>query len=346
MLEHDNALNESQPNSTASQQPQENDVKLQAESQQQPQGTWPPQQQQQPQSQQGTYPPQPQQQNQTQQQPQGTWPPQQQPPQDGTWQQQAQQQQAQQQYTYPYGQPAASGPAGQAGPAGPANPTATKANSKALIALICGIVAIVLSSSIVLGIAAGVVAIVFALQAKKVAPDGKATAGLVCGIIGIALSVTMIPAYVLYIYPNIQSGVPFGQSAKSSKHKEALADVIEGEVITDDEVCTIKLKKMEFNEDGDLDIYFDLTNNAKNSGVKLDVHTKTGDAWEVNGVKAECIAYSWADAGQTKKDQIMTIPKSYLDIDDVNEIESISGTLIADLKPGNIELPYKVDLYV
>lgn len=62
-------------------------------------------------------------------------------------------------------------------------------NSLAVGALICGILAIVLSFTIALGIILGIVAIVLAILAKHKAADGKATAGLVCGIIGIVFAI-------------------------------------------------------------------------------------------------------------------------------------------------------------
>lgn len=264
------------------------------------------------------------------------------------WQQTQQPYQQQQQWQQPYQQQGAY-PYGQPGPAmgAPAPTPAAKSSNKALVALICGIVAIVFSSSIIVGIAAGVVAIVFALKAKKEAPDGKATAGLICGIVGVALSVIMIPVLALYIYPAAQNGWNFTSGAsKSSSHKASLADTINGEVIADDAILTLKLTRMEIDDKGDLNIYFTLKNNASRSDVKLDVATKSGEAWELNGKKVEAIAFSWADGGQTKEDQCITIPGSYLDITDVDEVESISGNLVVTMGSTNHELTYPVDLYV
>lgn len=71
-------------------------------------------------------------------------------------------------------------------------PGAPKSNGKAIAALVCGIAAIVLSGTVVLGVIAGVIAIVLGVSAAKQADDGKAKAGKICGIIGTALSVAML----------------------------------------------------------------------------------------------------------------------------------------------------------
>lgn len=68
---------------------------------------------------------------------------------------------------------------------------------KATAALICGILAILLSASILPGIILGVVAIVLASKAaKESGKSGKITGGKVCGIIGIVIALI---AFVLYL---------------------------------------------------------------------------------------------------------------------------------------------------
>ena len=82
-------------------------------------------------------------------------------------------------------------------PAGYYQPVPPQSNGKAVGALVCGILAILFSASILFGIALGIVAIVLAGQAvKQAGRDGKATGGKVCGIVGIVLSVL---AFVLYV---------------------------------------------------------------------------------------------------------------------------------------------------
>lgn len=95
----------------------------------------------------------------------------------------------------PYGQQPGQ-PFGQQ-PAGYYQPVPPQSNGKAVGALVCGILAILFSASILFGIALGIVAIVLAGQAvKQAGRDGKATGGKVCGIVGIVLSVL---AFVLYV---------------------------------------------------------------------------------------------------------------------------------------------------
>ncbi|NHM14542.1 DUF4190 domain-containing protein [Xiamenia xianingshaonis] len=122
----------------------------------------------------------------------------------------------------PQGEPAASVPvpppnpyaaaqAAQAAPAQPQNPYAPQdpaggssvygsvppvsamppqSNGKAIGALVCGILAIVFSGTVVLGLILGVVAIVLSgSYIRQFGRDGKAFGGKVCGIIGIVLSI-------------------------------------------------------------------------------------------------------------------------------------------------------------
>jgi hypothetical protein len=247
--------------------------------------------------------------------------------------QQPYQQQPQQPYGGPYGQPA----------------PAPQKNSDAMIALICGIIAIICCPSIILSLVLGIVAIVFAVKAKKTGPDGKATAGLVLGIIGAALSAIMVFVLALCIVPLAQNGWKMTSSSpkSSSAPKASLADSIGGEIVADDAICTVRLTRMEIDDKGDLNIYFTLKNNASRSDVKLDIYTKSGQAWELNGKKVEAVAFSWADGGQTKDDQCITIPSSYLDdIDSVDDVKSISGILVVDFGSTSHGLEYPVDLYV
>ncbi|NGM16630.1 hypothetical protein GMI70_01170 [Eggerthellaceae bacterium zg-893] len=126
----------------------------------------------------------------------------------------------------PQGEPAAGVPvpppnpyaAAQAAPAQPQNPYAPQdpaggssvygsvppvsamppqSNGKAIGALVCGILAIVLSGTVVLGLILGVVAIVLSgSYIRQFGRDGKAFGGKVCGIIGIVLSIISFVVFV------------------------------------------------------------------------------------------------------------------------------------------------------
>ena len=67
--------------------------------------------------------------------------------------------------------------------------TKEKPNEKGTASLVLGIVSVVLSWVPLLGIAAGILAIVFYTHQKKIYPNGMATAGLVTGIVGLFFSV-------------------------------------------------------------------------------------------------------------------------------------------------------------
>lgn len=98
----------------------------------------------------------------------------------------------------PYGQPQQPGQQPGPQPAGYYQPVPPQSSGKALGALVCGILAILFSPSILLGIVLGVVAIVLAVQAvKATGKDGKATGGKVCGIVGIVLSVLAFFVYMV-----------------------------------------------------------------------------------------------------------------------------------------------------
>lgn len=96
----------------------------------------------------------------------------------------------------------AAGPAGPTGPAGayppPPAPGMGARSSKATVALVCGILAIVLSFIPLIGIVLGIVAIVFAGKAvREAGRDGKATGGRICGILGIVFAVLFIVFYLI-----------------------------------------------------------------------------------------------------------------------------------------------------
>ena len=62
-------------------------------------------------------------------------------------------------------------------------------NSFGIASLVLGIVSIVFCWVPILGLVAGILAIVFAVKQRKIAPNGITTGGLVTGIIGLAFSV-------------------------------------------------------------------------------------------------------------------------------------------------------------
>lgn len=79
---------------------------------------------------------------------------------------------------------------------------------KAVGALVCGILAIVFSPTIVVGIALGIVAVVLGVLFRKQHPEkpkAKATGGIVCGAIGIVVSLLLLAAVAAFVYYAVQS---------------------------------------------------------------------------------------------------------------------------------------------
>lgn|SRR5688572_29953096 len=83
-----------------------------------------------------------------------------------------------------------------------------QSNSKAVLALVMGIISIVLSWVPIIGTVLGILAIVFANQSKRLIaenPDlastkGMTTGGLVTGIIGLCLSVIYLIYWIFAIF--------------------------------------------------------------------------------------------------------------------------------------------------
>lgn len=103
----------------------------------------------------------------------------------------------------PYQGQAYQGQPGQGQPYQPqpfyAQPTAAQGpgSNKALVALICGIAAIVTSGLVLPGLIFGVIAIVFASKyVKSFGKDAKATGAKITGIVGIGFSVIAMVAYI------------------------------------------------------------------------------------------------------------------------------------------------------
>lgn len=111
----------------------------------------------------------------------------------------------------------------------PAPQAPKPSNGKAVGALVCGILAILFSGTIVVGIILGIVALVLAGQVVRAgAKDGKTTGAKVCGVIGIVFSVLSLIAYLILFaigvavladyddYYNYSYTTPHGSSSSST----------------------------------------------------------------------------------------------------------------------------------
>ena len=107
--------------------------------------------------------------------------PQQQPPMAVPQQQAPYGAQQPQPYAQPYGAPQA--------------PT----DSKSTVSVVLGVLSIVFSWTVIIGIVLGIIAIVFAGQSVKAfGKSGKTTGGKVCGVLGIVFSILGLISYIAF----------------------------------------------------------------------------------------------------------------------------------------------------
>ena len=241
-----------------------------------------------------------------------------------------------------YGQPAQMSHPVQAEPEAVEAEPKKKMNVMALIALIVGILAVLASPTVFGGITLGVVAIVLALLSRKEKLPGTGIAGFICGVLGVVLSMAMIVVCIVFLSTEIGEYTynrVIGNFIDTIGFGAPLVDEAPGTVIADDEVCKITIKRLEFDEEGNLNVYFEATNRVVR---EIDITTKAGDPWLLNNEKVECICYSWVDPGQTKED-CFTIPKDYLSSNDIRSFNSLRGMLVVDLETG-FDMEYEVRL--
>lgn len=220
-----------------------------------------------------------------------------------------------------------------------------KRNGKAIAALVCGILAIVNAGTVILGIGCGIAAIILAIMARKQEKSGMATAGLVTGIVGVALSIVMIIVLAFFV----------GSLSNSDNPDQDLEDLLDqwgvgapitqtvgGKTIANDEVCTIRLSKTELDLEGNLNIYFTISDHTVSD---ITVRTTSKKPWTVNGQTVDAVAYSWAGPNETKMDQCLTISSEYLPgVKKVEDVKSVKGTFIVELELSGHEMEYPVVL--
>ena len=113
-------------------------------------------------------------------------------------------------------------------PYGSPQPMPMASSGKATGAVVCGVLAILLSWMPLVGIVLGIVAIVLAGKAvKEAGKNGKTSGGKVCGIVGIVLSVLAVFAYIamglgllLYAASSEQVVITEGDSAMEAPATE------------------------------------------------------------------------------------------------------------------------------
>ena len=131
-------------------------------------------------------------------------------------------------------------------------------NGKAIAALILGIVAIVFSWTIILGIGCGIAALILGILATKQGKDGKATGGKICGIIGMVLSVIMLVVGIvvgvsvvnfiqnnpeLGTYTETEDGFEYSFSIDGATDEDAVEAVMTPRM---DELCNMDSTQLEW----------------------------------------------------------------------------------------------------
>ncbi|WP_172135638.1 hypothetical protein [Adlercreutzia sp. ZJ473] len=148
----------------------------------------------------------------------------------------------------PYGQPPAGPqPYGQPYPGAAAPASAGKATG----ALVCGILAILLASSVVPSIILGIVAIVLAgSYLKSGGTAGTAKAGRICGVLGIVFSVIAVVSYFAFFGMAVSqmAADEIGSGSGLVSSSEASSDDVAGSDYTEDEKAAIDLVSAELEK--------------------------------------------------------------------------------------------------
>ncbi len=76
-----------------------------------------------------------------------------------------------------------------------------KKNDFGIASLVLGISSIILSWTFIIGIAAGILGIIFGVKQKKIYQNGIATAGFITSIIGLSITVLIILFFLLMFIP-------------------------------------------------------------------------------------------------------------------------------------------------
>jgi hypothetical protein len=137
-------------------------------------------------------------------------------------------------------------------------------------ALVCGVLSLLLSGTVVLGIVLGVIAIVLASQAlARIAKDGRAQAGRICGIVGIIASIAFLALWLLVAAGLVQMiGTDSGQSADQVEEAPSTSKTVEDVVSSTARNDLGNIQKLNASQQKEL--AKELDSNFKNSaGVSL-----------------------------------------------------------------------------
>lgn len=229
-------------------------------------------------------------------------------------------------------------------------------NPLAIAALICGVVAVVGSITSILGVFAGVAAIVLAIIAMRRARNGMTLAGLICGIVGIVLSVALFlsgwSVLQKFVFVPVNGDAPAADVEAPVLHEpisDRLPIVVEGGS-DHTNICHFEVTRIWYDE-GEIIVNFtirNLTTPTDSVHMNYKVYVPDDVMWTVNGVQVrpETI-YLNVEAGDTRDDWFYFTADTLdgLGIDSADDVYSIRGMMRVDMYvSGEVASSYDFDI--
>ena len=265
----------------------------------------------------------------------GPWQPQRQPQRPGPWQQPQQPGPWQQQRQMPGG-PQFQSPQGWHVPQ-------PKRRGLAIAALVCGIVALLASPTIVAGIVLGLVAVALGVLSLR-RSLGLSVAGLACGAAGVIAAFVMLAMgwtiFGRYNIVRVSRNAP-DTNAVAITVREAVCDRIAAAedgvpVIDESGVLTLDVTGVSMDEEGNLFIHYHVETFNINSKENFDyrwVYSPT--TWTVNDTIVEPVVETTIYQCDEPRDSYFYVPADQLvGVGGIDEIYSIRGTLACDAYVG------------
>ena len=212
----------------------------------------------------------------------------------------------------------------------------------AIAALICGVVAIAGSITAILGVLAGVAAVVLAVIARRRTRNAMTLAGLICGIVGIVLSVVLFLAG-LSLFEKLVF-VPAGADSHAADVEavtlhEPVADRLP--IVVQDgtdyhSICNFQVTRIWYDE-GEIIVNFtikNLTTPSDSVSMNYRVYVPDDVQWTLNGVQIRPeTVYLNVDAGETRDDWFYFSQDTLrgLGIESADDVYSIHGMFRVDM---------------
>lgn len=200
-------------------------------------------------------------------------------------------------------------------------------------ALICGIAALVLSPTVLLGICAGLAAVLLGAMQWAHIRDKKLRAGFICGIVGIAVSLLLFATGFsligkLVFVPKTDATAP------NSKDISAVHESVTKRVpitVIDNEPCKYEITSLEYDE-GDVIVRVSVKNNSRNASSSVSTYehllAPNKIPWYVNGVECEPVSVDCrVENGETKTSWFFFSHDDLKGISSLDDIYSIHGAV-------------------